>query len=191
MNTERIGILLGSVLVMMVLFAGCSTADTPEPITGSVTIAEVKDEAELQSVTLSFGEVKALSSVTGHGNCVSTVGIRYGPWMCTGVPLPTLADLVGGLGPNDTVWVSAPDGYLWVFDEEQVRGEDFFTFNNDLQEIPSPPLTVILAYEFDDRPLTYDEGAPFRIAIISEEPGVITEGSSWVKWVDRIEVHRR
>lgn len=191
MSRETIGVFLGSVLVLMVLFAGCSTADTPEPITGSVTIAEIRNETELQAVTLSYGEVKALPSVTGHGNCVSTVGIRYGPWRCTGVPLPALADLVGGLGPNDTVWVSAPDGYLWVFDEEQVTGKDFFTFNKDLQEIPSRPLTVILAYEFDGKSLTYDEGAPFRIAIISEESGVITEGSSWVKWVDRIEVHRR
>ena len=30
-----------------------------------------------------------------------------------------------------------------------------------------------------------------EIVIGTDEPGTITEGSSWVKWVNRIEVHRR
>jgi DMSO/TMAO reductase YedYZ molybdopterin-dependent catalytic subunit len=62
--------------------------------------------------------------------------------------------------------------------------------NTELKEIPSPALRVILMYEQDGRPLAYDDGGPCRIAVISEQPGVVTEGSAWVKWVDRIEVKK-
>ena len=43
-------------------------------------------------------------------------------------------------------------------------------------------------YEQDGVPLTYEQGGPFRMVVATDTPDVITEGSSWVKWVDRIEV---
>jgi hypothetical protein len=98
---------------------------------------------------------------------------------------------MGGMGPGDRIWISAPDGYLWVFDAEQVNGKGFVTFNADLKEIPSPPLRIILMYEQDTKPVSYNDGGPVRVAIISDEPGVITEGSAWVKWVNRIEIKRK
>jgi hypothetical protein len=98
---------------------------------------------------------------------------------------------MGGMGQNDQVWISAPDGYMWVFDAGQVEGKGFVTFNADLKEIPSPPLRIILMYQQDNKEVSYDDGGPARIAIISEQPGVVTEGSAWVKWVNRIEIHRK
>jgi DMSO/TMAO reductase YedYZ molybdopterin-dependent catalytic subunit len=139
---------------------------------------------------LTLDDLRAMPSVTGHGYAVSTVGIRYGPWVVRGVDLRDLAALVGGVGPGDQVWVSAPDGYLWVFDYDQLEGKDFVTFDANLTEIPTPPLRVVLACELDGQPLRYIEGGPCRIGIISETPGVVTEGSAWVMWVDRIEIHR-
>jgi len=139
---------------------------------------------------LTLDEVRALPSVNGNGYAVSTVGIRYGPWVCRGVDLRDLAALVGGTEPGDQLWISAPDGYLWVFDHDQLEGKGFVTFDANLREIPSPPLRVLLVYEMDGHPLSYDDGGPCRIGIVSENPGVVTEGSAWVKWVDRIEVRR-
>jgi DMSO/TMAO reductase YedYZ molybdopterin-dependent catalytic subunit len=140
---------------------------------------------------LTLDEVRALPSVTGHGFSVSTVGIKYGPYRCRGVDLRDLTSVAGGIRPGDEVWIYAPDGYLWVFDYDQLQGQGFVTFNASLKEIPSPPLRVILMYEQDGRPLTYDEGGPCRIAIIADQEGIVTEGSAWVKWVSRIEVHRK
>ena len=54
--------------------------------------------------------------------------------------------------------------------------------------ITAPPLRVILAYEQDGEPLAYGDGGPLRLVVITETPDVITEGSPWVKWVDRVEV---
>jgi len=140
---------------------------------------------------LTLAELRHLPAIQGHGYCVSTTGFRFGPYRCRGVDLRDLTSLAGVLEPSSTVWVSAPDGYLWVFDSEQLDGRGFITFDENLSEIPSPPLRIILMYEQDGKPLSYNDGGPARIAIISEEPGVITEGSAWVKWVDRIEIREK
>ena len=101
--------------------------------------------------------------MTGYGYAVSTTGIRFGPYISTGVDLRTLITDVGGMGPDDQVWISAPDGYMWVFDAEQLDGKGFVTFNTDLKEIPSPPLRIILMYEQDKKPVSYDDGGPARM----------------------------
>lgn len=144
-----------------------------------------------QETVVTLAEIRALPAVEGYGYSVSTVGIKYGPNTYRGVLLSDLVEMAGGAGADDLIHVSAEDGYLWVFDTAQLQGEEFFTFDENLREIPSPPLQVILAYEQDGEPLEYEEGGPLRLVVITGTPDVITEGSPWVKWVDRIEVHRR
>ncbi len=189
------GLVLCMLIVLGIMAAGCTDSGTADvvnkPLAGNVTIAEVVNNTIVREGFLEGNEIREMPSYTAHGYAVSTVGIKYGPYVCTGVKLSELCDRVGGVGENDTVWVSAPDGYLWVFDYEQMNGEAFVTFDEDLHEISSPPLTIMLMYAQDGNYLTYNEGGAFRIAVVSEEAGVVTEGSSWVKWVDRIEVHRK
>jgi DMSO/TMAO reductase YedYZ molybdopterin-dependent catalytic subunit len=175
------------VLIAGILCAGCATTVGKPDISPEFAGWTLTLNGTFQK-NLTLAEVMALPSVEGNGYAVSTVGIRYGPYRCRGVDVRNLAALVGGAGDKGSVWISAPDGYLWVFDAAQMRGEGFITFDENLREIPSPPLRVILMYEQDGHSLTYDEGGPLRIAIISEAPGIVTEGSAWVKWVNRIDV---
>ena len=176
-----------ALLVLAAVSCGCTdqapSSPAPEPLEGTVTIVHGS-----ASVTYDYDDITAMPAWEGWAYAVSTVGIRYGPYQVKGVPLADLLTLSGTFGPEDQAWISADDGYMWVFDYDQVTGEGFITFDEDLKEIESPPLTVILMYEQDGRPLTYDEGGPFRVVIASDEEGVITEGSSWVKWVSEIEV---
>jgi DMSO/TMAO reductase YedYZ molybdopterin-dependent catalytic subunit len=174
------------VLAIFLCFSGCSGRN-PAPAFPGWNLTVAGDEVRV----FTLEEIMQMPSVSGHGYAVSTVGIRYGPFTCRGVALRDLVSTVGELGPKDQIWISAPDGYLWVFDHDQLDGKGFVTFNESLKEIPSPALTILLMFEENGRPLTYDEGGPLRVAIISEEPGVITEGSAWVKWVNRIEIHRK
>jgi DMSO/TMAO reductase YedYZ molybdopterin-dependent catalytic subunit len=176
-------VLLATIILLSSLIAGCSTpAQDSLAKDWKLTVNGTTEKV------LTMKDVKVLPAVNGHGYCVSTTGVRFGPYTCKGVDLRDIADLVGGVGPGQQVWVSAPDGYLWVYDYDQLNGQGFVTFDEDLHEIPSPPLRIILMYEQNGTPLSYDDGGPARIAIISEQPGVITEGSAWVKWVDRIEI---
>lgn len=180
-----VSILLLAAAVCICGCMGASESGAGEQIAWNLTVAGDTEEV------LTLAELRALPAEEGYGYAVSTVGITFGPNRYRGVLVTDLALMAGGVDENDLVYVSAEDGYLWVFDTDQVRGKGFFTFDENLREIPAPPLRVILAYEQDGRPLTYEEGGPLRIVIITESPDVITEGSSWVKWVDRVEVHRR
>ncbi len=186
-------------LILLVLFcigAGC-ISQAPASSLPAVTVPA----EDYRSWTLTvngttrqvypLAELRALPAASGHGFAVSTVGIKYGPYLCKGVLLTDLLERAGGISDGDQVWISAPDGYLWVFDYDQVQGNGFITFNENLKEIPSPPLRILLMYDMDGAPLSYNEGAPLRVAIISEEQGVVTEGSAWVKWVDNIEIRRK
>ncbi len=140
---------------------------------------------------LTLDDLKKLPAVTGYGSMISTTGVRFGPYLCTGVDLRDLIALAGGMNPDDRIWIFARDGYQWVFEADQLEGQGFMTLDPDLRERVSPPLRLILVYKQDDKPVPYNDGGPCRIAIISDDPGIITEGSSWVKWVDRIEIKKK
>jgi len=183
-------------LILLCCCAGCTgtaPASSPQPVTNSAddfTSWNLTVNGSTQTI-YTLDQIRALPAKTGHGFAVSTVGIKYGPYVCRGVLLTDLAAPAGGINSGDQVWISAPDGYLWVFDYDQVQGDGFITFNEDLKEIPSPPLKILLMYEQDGKPLSYDDGGPLRVAIISDEKGVVTEGSAWVKWVDKIEIKKK
>jgi len=181
------------VLLMSITLSGC-TSDSRDPAVQVSDPAGKDWRLTLNGTSekvLSLEDLRRFPVVTGHCYAVSTTGIRFGPYTCTGVDLNDLVADAGGMNPKDQVWISAPDGYLWVFDADQLAGNGFVTFNANLREIPSPRLRVILMYEQDAKPVSYDDGGPARIAIVSDEPGVITEGSAWVKWVNRIDIHRK
>ncbi|WFN34211.1 molybdopterin-dependent oxidoreductase [Methanogenium sp. S4BF] len=163
--------------------AGETAVAAPEPLPGNLTILHGGTE-----VVLDWDDITAMPAFEGYGYSVSTVGIKSGPFAVKGVPLTDLIALAGDFGPENRVWVSATDGYLWVFDADQVDGEGFITFDDNLKEVPAPPLTIIIMYEQDGLPVTYEYGGPFRMVVATATPDIITEGSSWVKWVDTIEV---
>jgi hypothetical protein len=135
---------------------------------------------------LTLDGLRKLPAVTGYGSMISTTGVQFGPYLCTGVDIRDLVALAGGMNTEHRIRISARDGYQWEFEADQLEGKGFVTLGADLQERASPPLRLILVYEQDGKPVAYHDGGPFRIAIVSDDPGIITEGSFWVKWVDRI-----
>ncbi len=174
--------LAGGIALAMIC-AGCSApASDPTTQDWKLTVNGTTEKV------LTVDNLRALPAVNGYGYAVSTTGTRFGPYACKGVDIRDVAAVAGGIRPGQQVWIYAPDGYLWVFDSDQMEGTGFVTFDENLKEIPAPPLRLILMYGQNGTPLSYDDGGPLRIAIISEKPGVVTEGSAWVKWVDRIEI---
>jgi DMSO/TMAO reductase YedYZ molybdopterin-dependent catalytic subunit len=188
-----------TICILLILFCCCAGCTGTAPASSSQPVTSSIDDISTWNLTVngttrlvySLDQIRALPATTGHGFAVSTVGIKYGPYICKGVLLTDLLAQSGGISPGDQVWISAPDGYLWVFDYDQVQGKGFITFNEDLKEITSPPLRILLMYERDGKPLSYDDGGPLRAAIISDETGVVTEGSAWVKWVNKIAIKNK
>lgn len=184
----RRSLLLLWVTAVALFVAGCTTV--PQPQTPSTTPNAMLVLNGTTNITLSYQDVVSLPSVSGVGGAVSTTGIRYGPFKIKGVSLRTLADKVGGIGPNQTLHVHAPDGYMWVLGADQIDGAGMIVFTPELKEIDPPPRVVpVLMYEQNGTALSEEQGGPFRIAVLNEEgTPVIAEGAGWVKWVDRIEV---
>ncbi|MDD2666754.1 MAG: molybdopterin-dependent oxidoreductase [Methanocellales archaeon] len=155
-----------------------------EQINWNVTLVGSRGETKV----VTFDEIKKMPSYEGYGGFFTTVGIKHGPFKCEGVPVEDLCNLVGGVGPSNTVWVYAPDGYLMVFDYDQLKG-DFNTYDPaTLREVPHGDLKIVLVYKQDGAYLSDDYGRPLRIAILTPRDKLMIEGSYCVKWVDRIEV---
>jgi hypothetical protein len=174
-------------------FLGCALPGGLPTTTGSGMDEknwQITLEGSRESV-LTLADLRKLPAVTGYGSMISTTGVRFGPYLCTGVDLRDIVALAGGMNPDQRIRISARDGYQWEFEADQLEGQGFVTLGADLRERASPPLRLILVYEQDEKPVAYTDGGPFRIAIISDDPGIITEGSFWVKWVDRIVIGGR
>lgn len=163
---------------------GTASQTTDDRIWNLTLIGDTEEVLTLQ-------EIRSLPSVEGYGYGISTVGIRIGPDWYRGIVITDLLERVGGMGPDDLVYISAEDGYLWVFGADQLNGEGFMTLSEDLKETDSPGLSVILAYERNGGIIDERWGGPLRVIIISDQEGTIVEASCWVKWVDTIEVKRR
>ena len=99
------------------LASGClAPATAIEEVAWNLTLAGDPERV------LTHPEIRALPAVEGYGYSVSTVGIKYGPNCYRGVLLTDLIAMAGGAGADDLIYVSAEDGYLWVFDAAQLRG---------------------------------------------------------------------
>jgi DMSO/TMAO reductase YedYZ molybdopterin-dependent catalytic subunit len=187
------------ICILLIVFCYCVGCTGTAPASSQQPVINSADDFSSWNLTVNgstrtvytLDQIRKLPSITGNGFAVSTVGIKYGPYICKGVLLTDILRPAGGISPGDQVWISAPDGYLWVFDYDQVHGNGLITFNENLKEIPTPPLRIMLMYEQDAKPLSYDDGGPLRVAIISDEKGIVTEGSAWIKWVDKIEIKKK
>jgi len=178
-----VGVLLILASSILIYFNTCQR-QTDEGIKNWKLILTGRDGIEK---ILSYRDIKSLPAYRGNGGFFSTVGIIYGPYKVKGVDIGYLCKQVGGILQNDTVMITAEDGYSTVLDYKQVQG-GFITYDKNLKEAPHGELKVILMYEQDGKPLSDEDGRPLRIAIAGTKKGLLTEGAYWVKWVNKIEV---
>lgn len=175
-------------IMTIVLFSGCTTQTPNENAEfegWNLTLS-----CEGKESHLSLADLKKMPVYTGNGYLVSTTGIKYGPFVGTGVPLSDIVQTMGKSDENSRVYLYGSDEYLWVLESGQVSGAGYITFDENLSEIHDQKITPVLMYEQDGKPLSQDDGGPVRFALLTDHAGVITEGSGWVKWVSRIELHR-
>ena len=139
---------------------------------------------------LSYDEIITMSSYEGQGGFFTTVGTINGPFDCKGIPIEDLCGLVGGINTSNTIWVSAPDGYLMVFTLDHIKG-DFITYDPaTMKEVQHEELKILLMYEQDGIMLNDEMGGPLRLAIAGSD-ALLTEGHYWVQSVERIEIREQ
>lgn len=140
-----------------------------------------------ESVTVGPSDFEEMTKVEMEGGLLTSAGTIKGPYNYTGVPLSEVLGLVGGASENNSIRITAADGYAMVFTWEELNG-DFLTFNPVTgDEIEAEEeLIPVLAYEEDDEFLIEGHG-PIRLVILGED-GLITEGHYWIKQVTVIKV---
>lgn len=172
---------IGTVLIIASLVVSINLFTQEETVNWTLMLYGSNDE----QVNLSYSQIKAMTPSTGQGGFFTTSGIINGPYSVKGVEIRDLCDLVGGCGMNDTVLISAPDGYAMILNLTDVNNTP--TYNNTFHEIEHIDLRAILIYEQDGAALSDFDGKPLRLALVGDQ-NLLTEGFYWVKWVNRIQV---
>ncbi len=135
-------------------------------------------------------DLKDLPVTEGYWGMKSSTGRITTPVVTKGVSLDDLFADVGGLPDNMAVGVTAKDGYEMTMSVTQLKSGDFITYDmvtGDEKEVEGP-LTVIVAYEYDGKPLDLQTDGPLRLAMVSPEKNQVTDGHWSVKWTNKLEV---
>ena len=144
--------------------------------------------ADGQKKVLNEKDLAGLESYTANGGFKSSGGLIAAVGTYTGVPILTICNLVGGITSDQTLTVTASDGYSMVYTYNQVNGQDFTTYDSvtGSEKQPTQPMKMVVTYYINGTALPSDEG-PLRIGVLGTE-GLLTEGHFWTKMVSKIEV---
>jgi DMSO/TMAO reductase YedYZ molybdopterin-dependent catalytic subunit len=165
------------------------TGSSPSVQASGSVVLKVTGPKGTKSLTMS--ELEALPAFEGYAGMKSSTGMITPPAVHKGVPLADLADLVGGLQEDEGVTVLAADGYGMTLSHRQASGEGLTTYDpaDGAETPPDQPLTVMVAYQREGKPLGEDEG-PLRLVAGQPEMGQVIDGHWTVKWVTEIEVKK-
>lgn len=189
-------VLVVGLMLIWALVGGCASSGqdgvsaSPAPSAAEEPVITVVGDNESKSLTMA--ELKAMPSYTGWAGIKTSVGTLIAPEKYTGVRLTDLGALVGGISKENGVTVLAKDGYGMTLSYAQAHGEEFTTFDpaTGMEEPPSFPLNVIIAYARNGKPLDPEGEGPLRLEIAQDEAAQLVDGHWTVKWLDRVEVKK-
>jgi DMSO/TMAO reductase YedYZ molybdopterin-dependent catalytic subunit len=179
---------LCTIITSLAFLVGCTPTPTETP-TPQPPDARLEIVSAEQSVSLTWDDIQALPAYEGLGGLISSVGKVTPPTKFKGVTLEDLCSLVGGITEDDSVSVSAKDGYAMTFSYEQLTTGDFPTYDPSTGD-ESPfdgKLWVVVAYERDGAFIPAEGDGPLRLALLGSQK-LVTDGHWWIKWVERIEI---
>jgi len=134
----------------------------------------------------SLAELQAMTATSGWGGWKNQVGNITAPMSWRGVSIASLMELVGG---GSSVIVRASDGYEQQFSAAEIHGGvvTYHPVTGQTITSISGNLRAIIAYSLNGQGLPSDQG-PLRLAFVSPQNEQVTDGSNWVKLVNRLTV---
>ncbi len=196
-SQNKILFLLGGLLLLTaVVLAACGPKETPtlETATAEPTEAPAMPDATLELVSadattsITYADILALTATEGYGGWIRSTGAIEPPAVYRGVALRDIAEILGGLGENNGIEITASDGYSMTLSYEQVMNGTFVAFDPATgEELKTPvELTAILAYEREGEPLPETFDGAFRLMVVSAEPVQVVDGHWTVKFVTTV-----
>ena len=175
---------LGSAVL---LAAACGDSGSGQAA-GSEAVLEVVGTDGAKSYSLE--ELRSLPSTEGYGGLKSSTGRITAPVLIKGVLLEDLFAEVGGLPADAAVGIVAKDGYEMTMSTEQIRSGDFITYDmvTGEEKTIAESLRVVVAYEYDGKPLDPESDGPLRLFAVSPKQNQVIDGHWTVKWVTKVQV---
>ena len=178
-----------TIFLTLALLVRCSVLPRRESTETGQPDATLTVKSADERVTLGWDDIQELPSYEGPGGRISSVGHVTPPVTFKGVPVEDLCSLVGGFTEENSVQITAKDGYGMTFSYEQIVNGDYDTYDPSTGE--NQPydgnLTTVVAYLEEGEPIPAEEDGPLRLAILGTNK-VVTDGHWWIKWVETIEV---
>jgi len=177
-----------AVLLTTTILAGCSGGSAGQPAARSPDATLTIKSAD-QAVTLTWDEIKDLPTYEGPGGRISSVGRVTPPTAFKGITVEDLCALVGGFTEENSVQITAKDGYGMTFSYDQITKGAYDTYDPSTGENKAfdGRLWTVIAYQEEGESVPPDRDGPLRLAILGTDK-VITDGHWWIKWVESIEV---
>jgi len=175
---------LGSAVL---LAAACGDSGSGQAA-GSEAVLEVVGADGTKSYSLE--ELRSLPSTEGYGGLKSSTGRITAPVLIKGVLLEDLFAEVGGLPADAAVGIVAKDGYEMTMSTEQISSGDFITYDmvTGEEKTIAESLRVVVAYEYDGKPLDPESDGPLRLFAVSPKQNQVIDGHWTVKWVTKVQV---
>jgi len=195
MNRTRFFIPLLTLSIALALVAvGCGSLKTATPTASpapavSGTVLELTGPNGGKVFTLA--KLKALPVTEGWGGNKSSAGKITIPASFKGVALKDLVAALGSTFDETTgVTLTAEDGYSMTYSYDQVMNGNFTAYDPATgAELSShDPLTAILAYEQDGKPLDQVQDGVLRLQVVSAKNNQVVDGHWTTKWVIKMEV---
>lgn len=174
--------------------AACGTAPTATPAASAAAPATgivLKLTGPNSSRTFTLDQLKALPVTEGQGGFKDSAGVITPPAKFEGVALKDLAAALGGSFDASTgVTLMAKDGYSMTFSYDQVMNGNFAAYNpaTGAELATHDPLTAILAYEQDGKPLDPVQDGTLRLEVVSAKNTQVVDGLWTEKWVTQMDV---
>jgi DMSO/TMAO reductase YedYZ molybdopterin-dependent catalytic subunit len=178
-------------LLLVLVLSACSPKAAPEPASTVPKGTVLKLIAPNGGHALTLDDLKSLPVTEGMAGMKSSTGKITIPEKYTGVALKDLlAHYDIPLDASMGLTLTASDGYSMTFSYDQVMNGDFIAYDpalgNELKD--HDPLTAIIAYGKDGKPLDPNEEGVLRLTVVSATNNEVVDGHWTVKWINQVEV---
>ena len=173
-------------LVLLLSLLTCAVT-WPGPVTAAPAL-EIAGPGGVRA--FSVAQLRKLPATIGQAGVKSSTGKVTLPARYKGVALRDLVAAVGGSDATKNLTVTAKDGYRITFSHDQVMKGVFTAYDPGTGDTLAShePLTAILAYEHEGRPLVVAEDGPLRVMVVSATGGQVTDGHWSIKWVTKLAI---
>jgi DMSO/TMAO reductase YedYZ molybdopterin-dependent catalytic subunit len=138
--------------------------------------------------TFTLAELRKLPPASGLAGTRNSVGRIVRPTRYRGVALADVIAATGGSGATHDVVVTAKDGYRMTYTHAQVTAGDFTAFDPATGDTLAThePLTLLLAWEHEGKPIAAADDGPLRVVVVSERGDALADAHLSVRNVTKL-----